>query len=77
MTTPYERTRALLFANEFFDYLIDAANTEVPDKLRVQALHIKRHYPSVNEVLLIAESAARGAIINPLLDASAIRLGNN
>lgn len=77
MTTPHERTCALLFANELFDYLLNPANTEVPDKLRAQAFHIKRHYPSANEVLLIAESAARGAIINPLLDASEIRLGNS
>ena len=47
MTLPYQRTNAVLWARDFLVSLMDPKKTpRVPRKLRVEARHILKHYPS-------------------------------
>ena len=74
MTTPDERTRALLFAGELLADLLNPLKTpSVPDSIRESARHVLRHYPDQGYIIDIAEQAERGAISGPLLDAAAAR----
>lgn len=75
MTTPNERTRALLLAGELLTKLASSAKTsDVPDAIRDQAQHILRHYPSRGDIGYLAEDAERGAFIaGPMLDAEVAR----
>lgn len=73
MTTPYERTRALLYAGELLMELSSPAKTPgVPEAIREGARHALRHYPSAGDIEAIAEHAERGALSGSLLDASAV-----
>jgi hypothetical protein len=46
MTTPYERTRAVLFARELlWDLCSITATPRVPKAVRERARHVLRHYP--------------------------------
>ena len=74
MTMPNERTRALLFAYDLLNDLRAPVKTPgVPDEIRERALHVLRHYPDRFEIVSIAEHGARGAMMNPMLDASTAR----
>lgn len=43
MTTPLERTRAVLHTREFLVEL--AGNVDLPQKIRADARHLLRHFP--------------------------------
>ena len=74
MTTPYERTRALLYVGELLSELSNPAKTPgVPEEIRERARHALRHYPSAGDIEAIAEHADRGALSGSLLDAAAAR----
>ena len=74
MTTPDERTRALLFAGNLLAELSNPLKTPgVPESIRESARHVLRHYPDKGYIIDIAEQAERGALSGPLLDASAAR----
>ena len=75
MTTPDERTRALLLAGELLTQLANSVKTSnVPDVIREQAQHILRHYPSRSDIRYLAEDAERGAFVaGPMLDATVAR----
>ncbi|MEJ8816040.1 BPSL0761 family protein [Variovorax ureilyticus] len=46
MTTPYERTRALLYTREFLEELQSIQKwPQLPDTLRRRAKALARHYP--------------------------------
>ena len=74
MTTPEERTRALIFAGELLAELSNPLKTpDVPGTIRESARHVLRHYPDKGYILDIAEQAERGALSGPLLDGAAAR----
>ncbi len=50
MTTPYERTRAVLEAKDFLERIQHAP--EVPLTLREEARKLLRHYPTVSCIQL-------------------------
>lgn len=53
MTTPDERTRAVLHTREFLEELLSiGAERGVPDALREQARRLLRHYPRVMDLQL-------------------------
>ena len=46
MTTPYERTRAILETKEFLELLLDPVRTPgAPEAVREHARRLLRHYP--------------------------------
>ena len=78
MTTPDERTRALILAGELLTQLASSVKSpDVPEVIREQAQHILRHYPSRGDIGYLAEDAERGAFIaGAMLDAAAVRPSN-
>lgn len=56
MTTPFERTRALVQAGDFLEELRRAPAGAVSDELRRQVEVILRHYPSNMEIGWMAEA---------------------
>ncbi len=51
MTTPDERTRAVLHTKEFLVELMSAERTPgIPDAVRSEARRLLRHYPSLTEL---------------------------
>lgn len=67
MTTPMERTRALLWAGS---YLIDVAeNTDLPIAVRRRAVIIARHFPTTEELSGLAAlyhpSGLQVALVQP------------
>lgn len=74
MTTPDERTRALLFAGKLLAELSNPLKTPgVPESIRESARHVLRHYPDNGYIRDIAEQCERGALSGPLLDSAAAR----
>jgi hypothetical protein len=74
MTTPEERTRALLCAGKLLAELSSPLKTPgVPDSIRESARHVLRHYPDQGYIIDIAEQSERGALSGPLLYAAAAR----
>ena len=74
MTTPDERTRALVFAGNLLAELANPLKTPgVPESVRESARHVLRHYPDQGYIIDIAEQSERGALSGPLLDAAAAR----
>lgn len=75
MTTPDERTRALLLAGELLKKLTNPVQTpDLPDAIWEQAQHILRHYPSGSDIRYLAEDAERGAFVaGPMLDSATVR----
>lgn len=68
MTTPCERTRALLWAGEFLaELLCEAKAPGVPEAIRNQAKYIIRHYPTSSEVDWIARQTERDSLF-PMLE---------
>lgn len=56
MTLPFERTRAVIYTEDFLQELLDPKRTpRVPIKIRKQAASLLRHYPSEFEMNVIAE----------------------
>ena len=78
MTTPDERTRALILAGELLTQLASSVKTpDVPDAIREQARHILRHFPSISDIRYLSEDAERGAFVaGSMLDAAAVRTGD-
>ena len=54
MTTPDERTRNILQAGAFLKEL--RVNKNVPEDIRAEANRLLRHYPTVHEVMMLAEA---------------------
>jgi len=53
MTTPDERTRAVLHTRDFLEALRDSGmQPGVPDEVREQARRLLRHYPDVTDLRL-------------------------
>lgn len=53
MTTPHERTRALIKTAELLDRLQDPkATPDAPDWLREEARALQRHYPAYSTIEL-------------------------
>jgi len=51
MTTPYERTRAILHTREFLEELQSIEKwPDLPDELRRRARALARHYPELWDV---------------------------
>jgi len=48
MTLPYERTRSIIWTEEFLKELL--RNPEVPTDIRQQAKTLLRHYPSTYDI---------------------------
>lgn len=71
MTTPHERTSALVAAGEFLEKLLTAGPDDVPATLREEARSILRHYPSNMEIGWMAESRQHVESIQ-LLDPTAV-----
>lgn len=57
MTTPDERTRNLLQAGAFLKELRE--DETVPEEIRREAYRLLRHYPTVYEVMMLAELEKR------------------
>lgn len=72
MTTPTERTRALVWAGDFLEELRNAEPGTVPDALREQANRILRHYPATMEIEQMARSESTGRSFGPMLDVAGI-----
>lgn len=54
MTTPRERTQALMETKAFLsELLVPSLTPGVPDRTRQQAQHLLRHYPGVMELTLL------------------------
>lgn len=68
MTTPFERTRALVYAGEFLEALRAAEPGEISPALREQAHRILRHYPSNMEIGWMADSNEHTESTMRLLD---------
>lgn len=74
MTTPDERTKALLLAGELLAELANPFKTPgVPESIRESARHVLRHDPDRGYIIDIAEQAERGALSGSLLDAAVAR----
>jgi hypothetical protein len=58
MTTPDERTRALLRARQLLLDLPRANPTASIEQFRVQAIGVLRHYPDAGEVEIIARQSS-------------------
>ncbi len=57
MTTPRERTRALLQTKEFLGELVDSDKTPgIPDGIRRQAKFLLRHYPGIVHLELASKA---------------------
>jgi len=57
MTTPRERTRALLQTKEFLGELADSDQTPgVPEEIRRQAKFLLRHYPGLVHLELASKA---------------------
>jgi hypothetical protein len=73
MTMPVERTRALIWARELFEELLDSdLNPHVPKNIRDQARCVLRHYPSRSEIESLAKRDENNTIGWPMLDSSEI-----
>jgi hypothetical protein len=67
MTTAKERTQALIWAGEFLHELHSFIGVpEISQRVKDEARHILRHYPSKYEVQRIAEQTEEGSTV-PLL----------
>ena len=64
MTTPVERTRALLWAGGFLIEL--ARDRKLPVSVRRQAVVIARHFPTVEDISTMA-MAEQAAFLGPTL----------
>ena len=60
MTTPVERTRAVIYAKDFLYDLLDTKKTpRVPRVIRRQAGRCLRHYPDIYDLLEAAKRAPK------------------
>lgn len=56
MTVPCERTRAVIYTENFLKDLLDPKKTpKVPKSIRLRASSLLRHYPTKFEMDLIAD----------------------
>ncbi|WP_408256395.1 BPSL0761 family protein [Paraburkholderia xenovorans] len=63
LTTPAERTCALLQTREFLVALTRRSTLDVPEKIRAEAAALLRHYPDAGDMSLIA--SGRGNWLAP------------
>jgi hypothetical protein len=77
MTMPNERTRALIWAGEFIQDLLNfEIYPDLPERIKGQAAVILRHYPSLSEIESLAkrdEQANNNDIQSPLLCSEQVR----
>lgn len=69
MTTPSERTRNLVQTGAFLKEL--RFDDSLPKSIRVEALRLLRHYPTVSELVLLAqlgESELSLRLLDPHID---------
>ncbi len=67
MTTPSERTRAIIQTHKFLAEL--SQSRHLPEGVRVEAKRLLRHYPSKREMLEAArveQHLAEGTIFQPM-----------
>ncbi len=64
MTTPTERTRALLQTRDLLQALATTQKAGVPASLRADAEHLLRHYPSALDILTLAD-ACPSVLVRP------------
>ncbi len=50
MTTPYERTRALVLTKEFLQCLMSLGEDVVPLAISIEAEALLRHYPTLQDI---------------------------
>jgi hypothetical protein len=69
MTMPNERTRALLWAGEFMQELLDSDRyPDLPERVRNNAKSVLRHYPSLSEIESLAKREESGSNVQrPML----------
>lgn len=54
MTTPHERTRAVIETRAFLEELQDTSmHAELPEAIRLEARRLLRHYPSNSDMRLV------------------------
>ena len=71
MTTPSERTRAIIQTHEFLAEL--SQSRHLPEGVRVEAKRLLRHYPSEREILEAArveQHLSEGTIFQPVFNAT-------
>lgn len=74
MTTPQERTKALVWAGEFLRELASPKAVDyIPASVKQRAEGILRHYPSMADIALIAEDNERHGFVLKMLDPEALR----
>jgi hypothetical protein len=68
VTTPAERTRAVLLARELLERLASpAATPELPDSLRIEVRTVLRHYPMTSDLehaALIEQDSLFGSVFD-------------
>jgi hypothetical protein len=74
MTTPFERTRALVYAGEFLESLLLAESGDISAVLRNEAHRILRHYPSNMEIGWMADASQHTGATMQQLDPEAVPL---
>jgi hypothetical protein len=77
MTTPAERTRALVAAGDFLESLLLSDNAQLnemsEERLRNCACTILRHYPSTGEIGRLADGEGHESRLSmPMLDGEAV-----
>ncbi|MGO3354368.1 MAG: BPSL0761 family protein [Halomonas sp.] len=71
MTTPSERTRAIIQTHKFLAEL--SQSRHLPEGVRVEAKRLLRHYPSEREILEAArveQHLSEGPIFQPVFNAT-------
>lgn len=71
MTTPFERTRAVIQAHAFLIEITQ--DLSLPEAIRQEAWRLLRHYPSQEEMLLagkLEERAGEGTLLSPLFSSA-------
>lgn len=62
MTTPFERTQALVLVGDFLEALRAAPAGSIPENIRAKADGLLRHYPSTFEIGQAADREEHRAI---------------
>lgn len=74
MTTPDERTRALLWAGGFLVEL--ARNDSLPLNVRRHAVAIARHFPTIEDVSAMSQFRPSSGLAVELASPAEVHLGN-
>ena len=71
MTTPSERTRAIIQTHKFLAEL--SQSRHLPEGVRVEAKRLLRHYPSereISEAARVEQHLSEGTIFQPVFNAT-------